>query len=94
MKSILALAVALALSATGMASAGMQGQGAKPTAKVPEYKEPNPGPYGYRLMEMDENADTYITRDEAKVNRPLMEHFNKLDKNNDNKLDKSELAAF
>jgi Ca2+-binding EF-hand superfamily protein len=45
-------------------------------------------------MEMDENADTYITRDEAKVNRPLMEHFNKLDKNNDNKLDKSELAAF
>ncbi len=94
MKSILALAVALALGATGMASAGMQGQGAAPDAKMPEYKEPNPGPYGYRLMEMDEDADTHITRDEARVNRRLTEHFDKLDKNNDNKLDKSELAAF
>ena len=52
MKSILALAVALSLGSTGMASAGMQGLGAKPTANKPEYKEPNPGPYGYRLMEM------------------------------------------
>jgi hypothetical protein len=37
MKSILALAVALALGATGMASAGMQGQGARPDVNKPEY---------------------------------------------------------
>ncbi len=94
MKILLVPTIISALAMAGLVSAGMQGQGAHPTAKKPEYKEPNPGPYGYRLMEMDEDADTYVTRDDARVNRPLTEHFDKLDKNNDNKLDKSELAAF
>ncbi len=42
MKSILALAIAFALGITGLASAGMQGQGGSPDAKKPEYKEQNP----------------------------------------------------
>lgn len=95
MKSIFTLAITFVLAATSVASAGMQGQGAHPDAKKPEYKEPNPGPYREsRLQKMDENVDKHISRKEAKVNRHLMENFDKLDKNNDNKLDKAELASF
>lgn len=43
MKSSIVLAIALAFGATGVASAGMQGQGTKPDAQKPEYKEQNPG---------------------------------------------------
>ncbi len=39
MKTILAAAIACALGVAGMASAGMQGQGTKPDAKVSEMKE-------------------------------------------------------
>ncbi len=53
MKSLLALVISLALTtATGIATAGMQGQGAAPDAKKPEYKEPNPGPYRTRDDDM------------------------------------------
>ncbi len=93
MKSILALTTAFAL-AVGIASAGMQGQGAKPDAKGPEWKEQNPGPYLIREQGVNKNKDTYISRQEAKVNRQLTENFDKLDKNSDNKLDKTELGAF
>lgn len=82
---------ALALGA-GIATAGMQGQGPKPDAKKPEYEEKKPG--GYRFYNIDKDADKHISKGEAKVNRHLTEQFDKLDKNNDNKLDKSELAAF
>ncbi len=47
MKNQLALAICLALT-TGAVTAGMQGQGAAPDAKKPEYKEANPGPYHTR----------------------------------------------
>ena len=48
MKNVLALTIALVLGTSGVAMAGMQGQGASPDAKKPEYKEPNPGPYQQR----------------------------------------------
>ena len=92
MKNILALAMAFILGAAGVASAGMQGQGAKPDAQKPEFKEQNPG--GYRLGDMDKDVDRSISRKEAKVNRHLTEQFDKLDKNGDNKLSKQELEAF
>lgn len=95
MKSIAALTITMVFAATGVALAGMQGQGAKPDAKKPEYQEPNPGPYREsRLQMMDQDVDKYISREEAKVNRHLMANFDKLDQNNDNKLSKSELASF
>jgi hypothetical protein len=45
MNRIFALVAALAftLGTTGIASAGMQGQGTKPDSKKPEYAEKNPG---------------------------------------------------
>ncbi len=43
MKNVLALTIALVLGTSGAAIAGMQGQGAAPDAKKPEYKEPNSG---------------------------------------------------
>ncbi|HEX2238110.1 MAG TPA: EF-hand domain-containing protein [Gammaproteobacteria bacterium] len=94
MKNLLAATMISALALAGPVSAGMQGQGAAPDAKKPEYKEPNPGPYGYRLMEMDKDADKSISKQEARVNRHLFEHFNKIDQNGDGKLDKAELSAF
>jgi hypothetical protein len=94
MKSILALTIALAFGTAGIASAGMQGQGAKPDAKKPEYEERNPGPYLLREQGINKNKDTSISRTEAKVNRHLTEHFEELDKNGDNQLDKAELDAF
>jgi hypothetical protein len=92
MKSTLALAIALTLGTSGVATAGMQGQGPKPDAQKPEYEEKKPG--GYRLYNIDKDVDRHISKEEAKVNRHLTEQFDKLDKNNDNKLDKSELASF
>lgn len=81
MKSIFALTLTIVLAVTGSASAGMQGQGANPDAKQPKYKERNPGPYrGSRLQMMDKKVDKHISREEAKVNRHLMENFDKLDK--------------
>jgi hypothetical protein len=68
MKSILAFAITLALAAAGPAVAGMQGQGAKPDAKKPEYKEPNPGPYRLRQQQdfkaLDKNGDGCISKQE------------------------------
>jgi hypothetical protein len=43
MKSKLLLAIVLAFGTASVATAGMQGQGTKPDAKKPEYKEQNPG---------------------------------------------------
>jgi hypothetical protein len=43
MNSRLAMAAAMALGLIGAASAGMQGQGTKPDAQKPEYKEATPG---------------------------------------------------
>jgi hypothetical protein len=46
----------------------MQGQGAKPDAKKPEYKEPNPGPYRLRQQQdfkaLDKNGDGCISKQE------------------------------
>jgi hypothetical protein len=72
----------------------MQGQGATPDAQKPEYKEKKPGGYRYEFNNMDMDADRYISREEAKVNRHLFEQFEQLDKDNDNRLDKTELSAF
>jgi hypothetical protein len=99
MKSLLTLVSALVsaftLSTAGYALAGMQGQGAGPEGKeIPEYMEKRPGGYNYRINEIDQDADRYISRQEARVNRHLFEQFDQLDQNNDNRLDKSELAAF
>lgn len=73
---------------------GCKAKGASPDAKKPEYKEQNPGPYLLRKHGINKNKDTSISRTEAKVNRHLTEHFEELDKNGDNKLDKAELDAF
>jgi hypothetical protein len=73
----------------------MQGQGAGPEGKeIPEYEEKRPGGYNYKINEIDQDADRHISREEARVNRHLLEQFGRLDTNKDNKLDKLELAAF
>jgi hypothetical protein len=95
MKQLLTWASALALGSAGYALAGMQGQGSGPEGKeIPEYEEKRPGGYNYKINEIDRDADRYISREEARVNRHLFEQFDRLDTNNDNKLGKSELAAF
>lgn len=43
MKSIRVMLIALMVGVASIASAGMQGQGGKPDAKKPEFKEQNPG---------------------------------------------------
>ncbi len=92
MKILLVPTIISALAMAGLVSAGMQGQGARPDAPVPEYKEEKPG--GYRIGELDKDADRSISKQEARVNRHLFEHFNKVDQNGDGKLDKAELSAF
>lgn len=95
MTSIFTWVTAIALGTAGPALAGMQGQGAGPEGKeIPEYKERKPGGYRYEFNNMDQDADRHISREEARVNRHLFEQFDRLDANNDNQLDKSELAAF
>ena len=69
MKNVLALTIALVLGTSGAAMAGMQGQGASPDAKKPEYKEPNPGPYrGTRQQEdfkaLDKDGNGCISKKE------------------------------
>lgn len=43
MKFLTAMFIALAFGTASVASAGMQGQGGKPDAQKPEFKEQNPG---------------------------------------------------
>jgi len=81
MKSILALVIALTLGATGAVSAGMQGQGAKPDAQVPEFKE------------MDADRDGYIETGDVK-DPALRKQWSVLDKNKDDKLDEAEFSTF
>jgi hypothetical protein len=92
MKIRLVPTIISALAMAGAASAGMQGQGARPDTTKREYKEEKPG--GYRIDELDKDVDTTISKQEARVKRHLFEHFNKIDKNGDGKLDKAELSAF
>ena len=94
MKNLLAATIISTFALAGPVSAGMQGQGAHPDANKPEYKEERPGGYNYRINEVDKDADRSISKQEARVNRHLFEHFDKIDKNGDGKLDKAELSAF
>lgn len=81
MKNILALAIAFALGTSGVSLAGMQGQGAKPDAKVPEFKE------------MDADRDGYIETGDVK-DPALRKQWTVLDKNKDDKLDEEEFGGF
>jgi hypothetical protein len=96
MKTTLALAVAFALGATSAATAGMQGQGAKPDAKGPEYTEKNPGGYRDQFKKMDVDKDGFLTRQDLVGPRAkeMSKQWSKIDKNKDDKLNKSEFSAF
>jgi Ca2+-binding EF-hand superfamily protein len=81
MKSLLTLVAAFTLGTAGPALAGMQGQGARPDARVPEFKE------------LDADRDGYIETGDVK-DPALKEQWTVLDTNKDNKLDKGEFSAF
>jgi hypothetical protein len=95
-KAILAAAIACTLGLTGAATAGMQGQGAKPDAKGPEWKEPNPGPYRERFMEMDTDKDGFLSRNDivGPQAEEVSKQWEKLDKNKDDKLNATEFGGF
>jgi hypothetical protein len=94
MKSILAPTIAMAVGFTTPVFSGMQGQGAHPDADKPEYEEQKPGGYNFKIDHIDRDADTAISKQEARINRHLFEHFDEIDKDNNGKLNKAELSAF
>lgn len=91
-----AIAIVFAVGFTGVASAGMQGQGGKPDAQKPEYKEAHPGGYRDHFTKMDRDNDGFMTREDlvGPHAKELSAQWDKMDKNKDGKLDETEFGGY
>lgn len=92
-KTWLALVTIGAVTSAGALAGGMGGKG---YGKGPGHQsgEARMEMHEKRFQTMDRDGDGYITREEAREHRRLMDHWQEADQNQDGRVDKSEFSAF